>query len=443
MARVTVEDCVEKSPQPLRSGAAAAHRARAISAGAPSWSTATTTRTRSWPCARSPTTWSTPRSCRRALIGIAAARRRALGSRGRGRDPGPAGRSDPHADERAGTGPRAAERPRWRSGGAVLSPDGAEPTRPRGGGQPTHRHAPRHRRNAGPFGCPSRAPRPQMLRQYELIEKVRSYDPTADEGLLNRAYVYAVRMHGSQTRASGDPYFAHPIEVAGILTEYRLDTGLDRHGPAARRDRGHRRHQRDIERAVRPRRSPSWSRASPSSPSWNWPPEHARQAENLRKFILAISKDVRVLMVKLADRLHNMRTLGFIKSPAKRERIARETLDIYAPLARNIGCHRICDRVGGAGVRAPQSGGPQRHSAPTGGLRVDQGEACPAGQPAKCRPSLEAASIPARVYRPREAPVLDLAEAAAQIDRLLADERHLRLPRDRRFRGATATGRSA
>ena len=63
-----------------------------------------------------------------------------------------------------------------------------------------------------------------MLRQFELIERVKSYDPTADEALLNRAYVYAIRMHGAQTRASGDPYFAHPIEVAGILTDYRLDT---------------------------------------------------------------------------------------------------------------------------------------------------------------------------------------------------------------------------
>ena len=68
------------------------------------------------------------------------------------------------------------------------------------------------------------AKRPRMLRQYELIDKVRSYDPTADEAILNRAYVYAMRMHGSQKRASGDPYFAHPIEVAGILTDYRLDT---------------------------------------------------------------------------------------------------------------------------------------------------------------------------------------------------------------------------
>jgi guanosine-3',5'-bis(diphosphate) 3'-pyrophosphohydrolase len=82
------------------------------------------------------------------------------------------------------------------------------------------------------LSLPARPPRagsaaqaaPKFLRQFELIEKVRSYDPTADEALLNRAYVYAMRMHGAQKRASGDPYFAHPIEVAGILTDYRLDT---------------------------------------------------------------------------------------------------------------------------------------------------------------------------------------------------------------------------
>ena len=72
--------------------------------------------------------------------------------------------------------------------------------------------------------APSKPARPRFLRQYELIDRVKSYDPTADEALLNRAYVYAMRMHGAQKRASGDPYFAHPIEVAGILTDYRLDT---------------------------------------------------------------------------------------------------------------------------------------------------------------------------------------------------------------------------
>jgi GTP pyrophosphokinase/guanosine-3',5'-bis(diphosphate) 3'-pyrophosphohydrolase len=151
-------------------------------------------------------------------------------------------------------------------------------------------------------------------------------------------------MHGSQTRASGDPYFAHPIEVAGILTEYRLDTASivtallhdvieDTSASGA-----------DIAELFGAEVAELVEGVTKLS-KLELTAEHTRQAENLRKFILAISKDVRVLMVKLADRLHNMRTLNFISKPAKRERIARETLDIYAPLARNIGCHRICTEL--------------------------------------------------------------------------------------------------
>jgi GTP pyrophosphokinase/guanosine-3',5'-bis(diphosphate) 3'-pyrophosphohydrolase len=182
--------------------------------------------------------------------------------------------------------------------------------------------------------------RPRFLRQFELIEKVRSYDPTADEGLLNRAYVYAMRMHGAQKRASGDPYFAHPIEVAGILTDYRLDTAtivtallhdVIEDTPVTRGEID------ELFGAEIGELVEGVTKLSKLELSQ----EHLRQAENLRKFILAISRDVRVLMVKLADRLHNMRTLGFIKQAAKRERIARETLDIYAPLARSIGMHRM------------------------------------------------------------------------------------------------------
>ncbi|HVI30831.1 bifunctional (p)ppGpp synthetase/guanosine-3',5'-bis(diphosphate) 3'-pyrophosphohydrolase [Phenylobacterium sp.] len=177
-----------------------------------------------------------------------------------------------------------------------------------------------------------------------MIEKVRSYDPTADEALLNRAYVYAMRMHGAQKRASGDPYFAHPIEVAGILTDYRLDTetivtallhDVIEDTPVTRKE---------IEELFGSEIAELVEGVTKLS-KLELSSEHLRQAENLRKFILAISKDVRVLLVKLADRLHNMRTLHFIKSPAKRERIARETLDIYAPLARSIGVHRICTEL--------------------------------------------------------------------------------------------------
>jgi GTP pyrophosphokinase/guanosine-3',5'-bis(diphosphate) 3'-pyrophosphohydrolase len=182
------------------------------------------------------------------------------------------------------------------------------------------------------------------LRQYELIERVKSYDPTADEAMLNRAYVYGMRMHGSQLRASGDPYFAHPIEVAGILTEYRMDTATivtallhdvieDTNATRA-----------DIAEMFGDEVAELVEGVTKLS-KLELTAERTRQAENLRKFILAISKDVRVLLVKLADRLHNMRTLNFIDKPAKRERIARETLDIYAPLARSIGMHRICSEL--------------------------------------------------------------------------------------------------
>jgi len=189
----------------------------------------------------------------------------------------------------------------------------------------------------------SEAKRAPIMRQFELIEAVKAYDPTADEALLNRAYVYAMKMHGSQLRASGDPYFAHPIQVAGILTDYKLDTATIVtallhdvvEDTSATRD--------DIaamfgeEIAVLVEGVTKLSRLELQA-------EHTRQAENLRKFILAISRDVRVLLVKLADRLHNMRTLQYVK-PEKRERISRETLEVYAPLGRSIGIHSIASEL--------------------------------------------------------------------------------------------------
>jgi guanosine-3',5'-bis(diphosphate) 3'-pyrophosphohydrolase len=161
---------------------------------------------------------------------------------------------------------------------------------------------------------------------------------------LNRAYVYGMRMHGSQLRASGDPYFAHPIEVAGILTEYRMDTATIAtallHDVIEDTAATH----KDIADLFGDEVADLVEGVTKLS-KLELEAERTRQAENLRKFILAISKDIRVLLVKLADRLHNMRTLHFIDRPAKRERIARETLDIYAPLARSIGMHRICTEL--------------------------------------------------------------------------------------------------
>ncbi|MEI6281909.1 MAG: HD domain-containing protein, partial [Alphaproteobacteria bacterium] len=141
----------------------------------------------------------------------------------------------------------------------------------------------------------------RFLRQYELIERVRSYDPTADETLLNRAYVYAMRMHGSQTRASGDPYFAHPIEVAGILTEYRMDTATIVTGLLHDVIEDTEVTRTDIARLFGDEIAQLVEGVTKLS-KLELSVEHERQAENLRKFILAISKDVRVLPRYLRNR---------------------------------------------------------------------------------------------------------------------------------------------
>ncbi|MEO6153702.1 MAG: bifunctional (p)ppGpp synthetase/guanosine-3',5'-bis(diphosphate) 3'-pyrophosphohydrolase [Croceibacterium sp.] len=177
-----------------------------------------------------------------------------------------------------------------------------------------------------------------MLRQYELVERVKAYDPDADEALLNRAYVYTVQKHGSQKRASGDPYFSHPIEVAGLMTDLKLDQ--DTVITALLHDTVEDTLVtiEDIERNFGPEVAKLVDGVTKLSKIEQMP-EDERAAENLRKFLLAMSEDIRVLLVKLADRLHNMRTLHFIKSPEKRRRIARETLDIYAPLAERVGMY--------------------------------------------------------------------------------------------------------
>jgi len=182
-----------------------------------------------------------------------------------------------------------------------------------------------------------------MMRQYDLVERVRSYNPDTNEALLNRAYVYAMRAHGSQTRASGDPYFSHPLEVAAILTGLKLDDATivaallhdtieDTEATRAEIDLVFGKEIGAlVEGLTKLKRLELVSR-------------EAKQAENLRKLLLAISDDVRVLLIKLADRLHNMRTLEFV-SPAARQRIAEETLDIYAPLAGRMGMQEMREEL--------------------------------------------------------------------------------------------------
>ncbi|MEQ8390842.1 MAG: bifunctional (p)ppGpp synthetase/guanosine-3',5'-bis(diphosphate) 3'-pyrophosphohydrolase [Thalassospira sp.] len=183
-----------------------------------------------------------------------------------------------------------------------------------------------------------------MMRQYELVERVKAYDPDACETTLNRAYVYATQKHGSQKRASGDPYFSHPIEVAGILTNYKLDcdtiiTAL-LHDTIEDTDAT----PEEITKLFGTNIMKLVDGVTKLT-QIELKSADSKQAENFRKLLLAMSEDIRVLLVKLADRLHNMRTLHYISKPEKRVRIAAETLEIYAPLAERIGMHDIKEEL--------------------------------------------------------------------------------------------------
>ncbi|MBX5157300.1 MULTISPECIES: bifunctional (p)ppGpp synthetase/guanosine-3',5'-bis(diphosphate) 3'-pyrophosphohydrolase [unclassified Rhizobium] len=174
-----------------------------------------------------------------------------------------------------------------------------------------------------------------MMRQYELVERVQQYKPDANEALLNKAYVYAMQKHGQQKRASGDPYISHPLEVAAILTDMHLDESTIAvallhdtiEDTTATRAEIDELFGEDIGRLVE---------GLTKIKKLDLVTKKAKQAENLRKLLLAISDDVRVLLVKLADRLHNMRTLDHM-SADKRARISEETMEIYAPLAGRMG----------------------------------------------------------------------------------------------------------
>jgi len=182
-----------------------------------------------------------------------------------------------------------------------------------------------------------------MMRQYELVERVKRYNPKADEALLDRAYVYAMLAHGTQKRASGDPYFSHPLEVAAILTDLKVDDATivsallhdTIEDTDATKDDIREKFGSAIAELVD---------GLTKLKKLDLVSKQAVQAENLRKLLLAITSDVRVLLVKLADRLHNMRTLHYVPAP-KRNRVAQETLDIYAPLAGRMGMHDMREEL--------------------------------------------------------------------------------------------------
>ena len=198
-------------------------------------------------------------------------------------------------------------------------------------------------RRGQPSAAPQPSRKPRLMRQYELIDRVKQYNPKTNEDLLNRAYVYAMRAHGEQMRDSGDPYISHPLQVAAILTDLKLDDATiaaallhdtieDTETTRAEIDSlfGH-----DIGTLVE---------GLTKLKRLDLVTKEAKQAENLRKLLLAIAEDVRVLLVKLADRLHNMRTLHFMPLEARR-RAAEETLEIYAPLAGRMGMHEMREEL--------------------------------------------------------------------------------------------------
>jgi GTP pyrophosphokinase len=182
-----------------------------------------------------------------------------------------------------------------------------------------------------------------MMRQYELVERVQKYDPEADEALLNRAYVYSMRAHGAQKRASGAPYFSHPLEVAAILTDLKLDDATIAtallHDVIEDTDTT----RAEIDQLFGPEIGALVDGLTKIK-RLDLVSKQAEQAENFRKLLIAISSDIRVLLVKLADRLHNMRTLEHMK-PESRKRNSEETLEIYAPLAGRMGMQALREEL--------------------------------------------------------------------------------------------------
>lgn len=184
-----------------------------------------------------------------------------------------------------------------------------------------------------------------MYRQFEeLLDRLRHNNPAVDEATLRHAYEFCMKAHGSQLRASGDPYYTHPLAVAQILADFKLDqstviTGLLHdtvEDTLATLEDIEKQFGKDIANLV-----DGVTKLS----QLELQSEHTKQAENLRKLVLAMSSDIRVLLVKLADRLHNMRTLHHVSSPEKRKRTARETIEIYAPLAERMGMQHLKDEL--------------------------------------------------------------------------------------------------
>ena len=183
-----------------------------------------------------------------------------------------------------------------------------------------------------------------MLNSHDLITKVKGYNKFVNLDRLNKAFNFAVKAHSNQKRDSGDPYSVHPIEVANILTDLKLDSATIATGLLHDTIEDTYATYEIIKNEFGLEVAELVDGVTKISVFENTAAANSK-AENFRKLILATSKDIRVLLVKLADRLHNMRTIKSIKQEDKRKRIAQETMEIYAPLADRMGIHRMRDEL--------------------------------------------------------------------------------------------------
>ncbi len=179
-----------------------------------------------------------------------------------------------------------------------------------------------------------------MIRINDIVDKIAEYHPDADLDIIERAYIYSAKVHEGQVRLSGEPYLSHPLEVAGILADMKLDSVSIAAALLHDVIEDTQATEEDIKEMFGPEVAHIVSGVSKLS-GLTFESSQARQAESIRKMILAMADDIRVILIKLADRLHNMRTLQFHKKEEKKRKIAQETLDIYAPIASRLGIYWI------------------------------------------------------------------------------------------------------
>ena len=183
-----------------------------------------------------------------------------------------------------------------------------------------------------------------MLDQKDLIKKVRDYNKFLNPQTLSKAYTFALNAHKDQKRDSGDPYLTHPVAVASILTDLKLDSATIATGLLHDTIEDTKTTYKTVEKEFGKEVADLVEGVTKISEIEGKIIENSK-AENIRKLILATSKDIRVLLVKLADRLHNMRTLDSISDKNRRMRIAKETMEIYAPLSDRMGMNHIRDEL--------------------------------------------------------------------------------------------------